>query len=111
MQTTCMKRATAILLALMFLAIGSGAAEYLHLRQHAMEDAAEAKHGAPSNEHHDESNCEVCAQLHIPVTSRGWVPLLIFAGFFVAFLTQLPQSLVSQRAFFRIACRGPPVCI
>jgi hypothetical protein len=110
MQITCMKRVTAVVLLLIFLGIGSGAAERLHHLQHAMEDAAQARSGAPLEDHHDESNCQVCAQLHIPMISGGWVLLLFFLGLLVAFLPPILQSLVSQRALIRIDCRGPPVC-
>ena len=103
-----MKRWAAIVLTVVFLAIGSGAAEYLHHLKHAIEDVAQAKSGTDS--HHDESNCQTCAQLHMPVISGGWVLLLVFLGIFVQFLTQLMPSLVSQRTIFHIACRGPPAC-
>ena len=105
-----MKRIAATGLLLMFLCIGTGAAEWLHHLQHAMEDAAEARSGSPVEDHHDESNCQVCAQLHMPMISGGWTLPLFLLGLLVVFLQLIPQSLVSQRALIRIDCRGPPVC-
>jgi hypothetical protein len=105
-----MKRLVAILLALIIFFIGSGAAQWLHELEHAMEDAAQAKSGAPVEDHHDESNCQICAQLHMPMISGGWVLLLFLLGLLVAFLEPFLQSLVSQRALLRIDCRGPPAC-
>jgi len=110
------KRITAILLACWFVALGSGALEALHDLQHDREDAAIAAAdraaGRPERDppQHDESNCPVHAQLHIPFISAGWVPVLVCVGFFVAFLTLSPASLVSHRSPVRPDCRGPPSC-
>ncbi len=108
-----MQRLAAILLLLCFAGLGSGAMEYLHDLQHAAEDAREdamlAKGGLPpARHHHDESNCEFCAQLHMPFMSAGWVPLLICLGLFVAFLTLLDTPLIPRAIPARIDCRGPP---
>jgi hypothetical protein len=98
-----------------FLLQGSGVAEYLHNLQHAREDAIEDAafkvdgKQAPAHQH-DENNCFVHAQLHIPTIATAWVPLLVFLGVLVAFLTQIATPLVSRRALVRIDCRGPPVC-
>ena len=35
---------------------------------------------APVPAQHDESNCEVHAQLHIPLMAAAWVPVLILLG-------------------------------
>ena len=107
------RRLASILLVTVFLALGTGALQYLHNLKHAREDAREdaiAKSSGQPLEHHqhDESNCFVHAQLHVPTISAGWVPLLVFLGLFVAFLTQIATPLVSQTRIFRIACRGPP---
>ena len=99
----------AIFLLISFLGLGTGALSYLHELQHEHEDA-QAGHDDRHAPVHDESNCFVHAQLHLPTVSVGWVPLLICLGLFVAFVTELAPPLVSQRAFFRIACRGPPAC-
>jgi hypothetical protein len=105
-------------LLLVFLALGTGTLEYLHNLQHAQEDAREdallARKGGPLTPHesheHDDSNCPVHAQLHLPLMSGGWVPLLVLLGLFVAFLSLLSQPLIHRAVPARIDCRGPPVC-
>jgi hypothetical protein len=109
-----MNRVAAVILAIGFLMLGTGTMEYLHNLEHAREDAAEAAianaTGQPVQEapHHDENNCPVHAQLHMPALPVAWVPLLILLGVFVAFLTMLAPQLAPQPAFVRIDCRGPP---
>ena len=111
-----MQRVVAILLLAGFLALGTGAMEFLHNRDHLAQDteatALAAKsdlpaHPAPA---HDDSNCAVHRQLHVPMMTAGYVPLLVCLGLFVAFLSQLTPTLVSQRVAFRLDCRGPPAC-
>ncbi len=110
------RRLPSLILLPVFLALGSGAVAYLHERAHQAEDAAQAQAnkdaGLPDQEppHHDESNCDFHAQLHIPLASVAWVPLLILLGLFVAFLTLISHPLVAKRLPARIDCRGPPVC-
>jgi hypothetical protein len=115
-----MRQVAALVLAVCFLTLGSGAAEYLHNAQHEREDAASAagdRAGAPAghpDDHpagplHNDTNCRTHAILHSPLLTGGWVPLLVFLGLFVAFLTLLPRSLTSLRLPLRIDCRGPPV--
>jgi hypothetical protein len=105
------------LLLLTFLSVGTGTLEYLHDLHHEYEDhlveLAALKQGkkAPTAPIHDESNCFVHAQLHIARLAGGWVPLLVLLGLFVAFLTQIPAPLFSQRQLFRIDCRGPPIAL
>jgi hypothetical protein len=105
-----------ILLLLAFGALGTGALEYLHNAEHRREDAREAAAavaaGRPVKPQplHDESNCDLHAQLHVPLLAAGWVPLLVCLGLFVAFLTLLAPPLVSQRPLLRLDCRGPPAC-
>lgn len=88
--------------------------EYLHNPQHAREDVAEAASaraaGLPDKPHepHDESNCSFHAQLHVPLMAAGWVPLLVFLGLFVAFLTQIAPAITAQRLPSCLVCRGPP---
>jgi hypothetical protein len=107
-------RLPAILLLLCFVALGSGVLEFLHNQQHEQEDAAQlaAAQAAGVTDLpkpvHDESNCAIHAQLHLPAIAAGWVPLLILLGLFVAFLSLLTPALHSQRTPLRIACRGPP---
>ena len=111
------RRLPAIVLAFCFLLLGTGTLEYLHNLDHAREDAKEAAiakaAGLPVHEapEHDETNCPVHAQLHMPTLPVAWVPLLIFIGLFVAFLTMLAPTIALQPAFARIDCRGPPVRI
>jgi hypothetical protein len=108
-----LKRLASILLLLTFLGLGSGALDYLHELQHAREDAiADVRAKADGRpivpHHHDESNCETCAQLHIQFVFVRWVPTLICLGLFVAFLTLLDTPLISRLTPARIDCRGPP---
>jgi hypothetical protein len=111
-----MRRLSAILLIATFLALGSGTLERLHNLDHAAEDAIRMAltggNGVPQHMPpvHDETNCDIHAQLHLPMISIGWVPLLVFTGVFVAFLSEIARPLVSQPSFFRIDCRGPPAC-
>ena len=109
-----LRRIAPILLLLCFASIGTGTLEYLHNLEHAAEDAREdalaQSSGAPVEQHHhDESNCQVHAQLHLPFISGGWVPLLVCLGLFVAFLTLLDTPLIPRLVLARIDCRGPPV--
>jgi hypothetical protein len=46
----------------------------------------------------------------MPIMNVGWVPLLVFLGLFVAFLSLLATSLIPRPLPARIDCRGPPVC-
>jgi hypothetical protein len=107
-------RVASILLLVGFLGLGTGALDYLHDLQHAREDAAaDAKAVAQGRpivpHHHDESNCETCAQMHMQFVFIRWVPTLICLGLFVAFLTLLDTPLISRPTPVRIDCRGPPV--
>ena len=108
-----LKRFAAILLLMGFLGLGSGALQYLHDPQHAADDArfdamAKAAGLPPIQHQHDESNCEFCAQLHIPLMLAGWTPILICLGLFVAFITLLDTPLIATAIPARIDCRGPP---
>jgi hypothetical protein len=107
------RKLASILLLICFFSIGTGALEYIHNLAHAAEDAredAQAKAaGIPVEQHHhDESNCEVHAQLHMPLIVSGWVPILVCLGLFVAFLTLLETPLIPRLLPQRIDCRGPP---
>jgi hypothetical protein len=110
-----LRRLASILLLLCFAALGTGTLEYLHNLQHAREDAAEAAVAkaaglpdTPAPAPHNESNCDVHAQLHVPLMTAAWVPLLVLLGLFVAFLTQLAPVPPVQELPSRLACRGPP---
>jgi len=110
------RRVAAILLMLVFLALGTGALESLHNHVHALEDAAEAAAAKAAGKpvdlphEHNENNCDVHAQLHLPLVTAAWVPLLVLLGAFVAFLTLLAPPPISRRPPLRIDCRGPPIC-
>jgi hypothetical protein len=111
--TVPVRHLPAILLALAFLALGSGAAARWHDAVHAHEDAAAADHHhGPGDRHppvHDDTNCLVHAQLSGPLVAGQAVPALIADGVFVAFVTQLAPRLRPQLVPARIRCRGPPV--
>jgi hypothetical protein len=61
--------------------------------------------------HHDESNCQLHAQLHLPIVTGNFVLLLVCLGLWVAFLTQLPHEIIRRLHFPRFDGRGPPVAI
>jgi len=109
------RRIAALLLVACYLCLGSGALEYWHNAEHAVEDArmaALASAGGAPLQHlplHTDFNCPEHARLHLPLISAGWVPILVFLGLFVAFLTTLRPRLIAQRVIERIDCRGPPV--
>ena len=92
-----MTRLVVALLLLCLVGISTGAAEYWHDHELAHADG------------HDEDHCSVHATLTAPTISSGFVPVLVSLGLFVAFLTELPRELVSQRPYLRLDCRGPPV--
>jgi hypothetical protein len=110
-----MQRVAAIFMVLCYTALGSGAVEHWHNLQHAAEDAvvlsAAREAGMPLDHApvHDESNCELHSQLHLSAMAVAWVPLLIFLGLFVAFLTLLAPRMVAQQVAFASFCRGPPI--
>ena len=108
-----MRRLAAISLVLCFLALGSGVAAFLHNLNHARQDAVAASAATAAGQpvqhrNHDDSNCDTHLQLHMPLLSAAWVPLLICLGLFVAFLTLLPAPLISRRAPTHFDSRGPP---
>ena len=107
-----MRRIGAIVLALCFVALGTGALRFAHDKAHAYADARAARSGSGSDSdplpHHDETNCDLHALLNAPLMPAGAVPLLVLLGLFVAFLTLLAPQPVSVRVARRIDCRGPP---
>jgi hypothetical protein len=114
-----MKRIVAILMMLVVVALGSGAMEYLHNLQHAQEDAAcaaataapeRADQPQPKVPVHDDSNCFLHRQLHLPTIAAGWVPVLVFLGLFVTFLSEIARPLISRPPLLDVDCRGPPAC-
>ena len=91
------RHCAAISLLFVFLALGTGAFEYVHNHEHLHDDA---EHGA--------TNCLIHSHLHAPMLATAWLPLLICLGLFIAFLSLITSPLVSQRAILRFDCRGPP---
>lgn len=114
-----MNRFAANLLVVCFLALGTGALQFVHELGHLLEDreenaaalaAAVANHAVPpAHEHHDEDNCQICAQLHLTYISGGWTPVLVCLGLFVAFLSLLDTPLIPRLLPLRLDCRGPPI--
>ena len=116
-----MNRAASILLLLCFVGLATKSLSHLHDLDHRQQDAARSAEAAAASlpapdephhhhHHHDESNCDLHAQLQLPIIAVGWVPLLVCLGLFLAFLTLLPASRVDQRQPVRVHCRGPPAC-
>jgi hypothetical protein len=99
-----------ILLVATFLALGTGGLQYLHNLDHQRVDSRHANSPSHPGPLPDDNNCETHAQLHQPVAAGGWVPLLVFLGLFVAFLTLLAPEPVSYRPLRCLDCRGPPTC-
>jgi hypothetical protein len=87
-----MRRNVSILLLIAFAGLATGVAERLHDR-------------LPT---HDESHCTIQLALHMPTTAVPVVVVLIGVGVFIAFLSQICESLVSVRIPLTLACRGPP---
>ena len=108
-----MNRLTSILLLVTFLSLGSGGLSYLHDRQHeaedAVEDRADRAAGLPvEHHHHDETNCRVHAQLHMPLVAGGWAQLLAVIGTPLTCLSRLRRPLVHRHPPARADCRDPP---
>lgn len=105
------QRAVGLILLAVFAATGSGLLKYLHLREDAaacIQPLARSSISLPHQDH-DENNCPICMTLLLQITVTGYVPLLIFLGLLLAFL-----SLVTPPPFTRplpvwIESRGPPV--
>jgi hypothetical protein len=94
-----------------FLALGTRAAAFLHDLEHQQRDAVLVNAGVlpPAQQPiHNDSNCRIHAQLHMPMLAAAWVPLLVCVGLFVAFLTLLPARLLPQSRGLAFNCRGPP---
>ncbi len=108
------RRLTATFLVLWFAALASGGLQYFHelshQREDAIEDAAAVASGKPVAEHHhDESNCQLCADLHMALMLTHWTPTISFAGMLLAILALAACLPVAQRVPARIDCRGPPL--
>jgi hypothetical protein len=107
-------RLAAIVLIVSIALLGSGALERVHNDAHARDhelthnEHADTESSSPEPTHHDDSNCSLHAQLHLPLLPAGYVPLLVSLGLLVAFLTQLLQTTRSLSLPQRLDCRGPP---
>jgi hypothetical protein len=111
-----MRRMVSLLLLVCFLMLGSGAALYLHELDHMREDASEAAlaraAGLPIPDHpdHDDNNCPIHRQLHLPMIHVPCPPpVLALFGTTIAFLSQLHAQVRSTKVLAVIDCRGPPL--
>jgi hypothetical protein len=111
-----MRRIVSCLLLVCFLALGSGAALYLHELDHQREDAKEAAlakaAGLPIPDHpdHDDNNCPIHRQIHLPMIHVPAPPaLLMLLGAAIAFFSELRAQLRSTQVLAVIDCRGPPM--
>jgi len=110
------RRIVAIALVLSFAALGSGALERLHNAHHAIEDLkallAARSSGQPNPKlpAHDESNCPVHVQLHLPALPVAITPPAMMLQRIARDDSQAPVVRVLSRLKDRIDCRGPPVC-
>jgi len=107
-----LRRLTGIILLAVFAAIGSGAAQFLHLQEHAAAAVASVAAASPTHQPsqpaHDEDNCLSCLTLHTQFSGGQAMPLVVCLGLAVAFLTMLAPRLTPQAVPARIDCRGPP---
>jgi len=120
-----MRRLMTYALLFAFLLLGSGALEYIHNWAHELEDRLsdedEAKLApSPPNgsagplhrqHHHDESNCETHAQLHLAIILHVWAALLGRLEIWVALVSLLAVPLIPRSLPVRIGCRGPPTFV
>jgi hypothetical protein len=109
-----MKRLASFILIASFLAWGSGTLMYWHNCEHAAEDAREdaaikAAGGPVKPQEHDDSNCEVHAQLHMALLLTSWVPFVVCLGLLLGVLKLVCRILNPHPALICIDCRGPPV--
>jgi hypothetical protein len=108
------RRLVAIVLALGFAALGSGALERLHNAHHAAEDLkaflAARSSGQPNPKlpAHDESNCPVHVQLHLPALPVVIAPPAMKLERIARDAAPAPVVRVLARLPARIDCRGPP---
>ncbi len=110
-----MRRSASVILLLTFLALGSGLTQRLHEWQHAQQDAAAARSsfpGKPPQHHpiHDDLNCHIHAQLHMPIQVVAWLPPTIQIETIAIATVSPDQAAVPQNGPERTDCRGPPAC-
>jgi hypothetical protein len=99
------RRLLVVILFLFQFAIATGAMSYVHELLHG-DGQGRVDHAV--EQMHDESHCTMHEALVAPTIFTPWVPLLVALGLFVAFLTEIPRSVVSLWPHFRLDCRGPP---
>ena len=119
-------RSASLFLALLFIALGSGAIEYVHNRAHVIADSLEDRaamfnllrshHIAgvadvriPIGHHHDDSNCATHAQLHLPIIGGQVIAGLVCLGLLIAQLAPHSNGLFEQLLSTHHDCRGPPL--
>jgi len=101
-------------MALSFAALGSGAVERLHIAHHAVEDLKALLAARSSGKHlpklpaHDESNCTVHVQLHLPALPVAIVPPKMTLDRAARDSVFAPIVYISGQPLDRIDCRGPP---
>lgn len=106
--------AAAIILALAFLGLGTGVFQHLHELQHRWEDArADAVASASGKpiepHHHDESNCDVHAQILLAFFLQSCALIVHCVGALVTFLILFDLQCVAKQVARRPDCRGPPL--
>jgi hypothetical protein len=116
MRSGALRHLASILLLVTFLGLGTGTLAYLHDRQHEAADAAEDRAaraaGLPvEHHHHDETNCRVHAQLHMPMVAGRWVAPLATGGLLVGTLSLLRPTLLHRDPPARFDCRDPPLTV
>jgi hypothetical protein len=111
-----MRRVVSCLLLVCFFALGSGAALYLHELDHQREDAKEAALAkaaglpVPDQPDHDDNNCPIHRQIHLPMIHvPAAPPLLMLLGAVVAIFSELRAQVCSAQFLAVIDCRGPPM--
>lgn len=98
-----LRRGVIVLSVLWFVALGAGALEHAHNSHHAWEDRHHSD--APV---HDDSNCAVHAQLHLPLMAAGTPPTILPQGEVLAVLIERAPAMRALRVPTRLDCRGPP---
>jgi hypothetical protein len=92
-----------------FLVLGTGIAAHVHTLDHQRQDAAGMQSdGCTRDPIHDDTNCRIHAQLHMPMVAAGWAPPLVSVGVLVVLVTLLPGSLLPQFRVTPFNSRGPP---
>ena len=73
------------------------------------EDAIAHLAGKPVEaHHHDESNCEIHAQLHLAFFFDGWISLFTLLNLLVGIVVLTQIERIRQSMPLPVGCRGPP---